>query len=660
MNLTFRTKLLLAMCGIVLLTGVVLIAVADRASRQSTQALVNSLFRQASDQAMTQTRDFVLHAAPVAQSLEQLADKGLALNDLDKLALQLLAFLKANPGMTWVLYGDESGDYTGATRLRDGSLHIERTHIVDGKTHLTEYEVHKDGSWKIVRQDNNSGYDPRTRPFYILAKEKDGLAWTQPYMFFTQNLPGISCVIPVKEPNGQLRGVFSVEFDLNALSEFVANLSLSEHSRVFLFTPDLVLLAHPNERTLIGQGVKGTGEMLTLADTGDPLVNAFRQNLKPEYIHGAKEDFHFFHFDNDGTGYLASTTVFPIGDGQSWVVGAIAPQSDFLAGVWHARWISLEVAGLALCLAAVVAGVMARRISNPVHSLIGSMQRVGAGDLEACPDFHGGREFRQLSVALNKMVADLRERLQLRHSLHVALDVQKSLLPASEPISPLFDIAGRSRHCDETGGDYYDFVDFAPLSSTSLMVAVGDVMGHGIPAAMVMATARAALRTNALGANGLGALMTRTNAVLADNRQNRLMTIALLRIDADTRIIHWASAGHDPSIVYHPRTNSFQNLEGGGPPLGSAKATEYEEYTSEPLSLNSVIVIGTDGIWEIFNQEKKQYGKERLQNLLQVTATLPAAKIASALEADLEAFRGSQKVGDDVTFVIIKLLAATA
>jgi hypothetical protein len=100
LGLTFRTKLLLSMCGLVLLTGAVVLIVADRSSRASTHMLVDSLFRQVSSHAVTQTKDFILRAAPVAQSLEQLANRGLAVDDLDKLAPQLLAFLKGNAGMT--------------------------------------------------------------------------------------------------------------------------------------------------------------------------------------------------------------------------------------------------------------------------------------------------------------------------------------------------------------------------------------------------------------------------------------------------------------------------------------------------------------------------------------------------------------------------------
>ena len=84
------------------------------------------------------------------------------------------------------------------------------------KTHLTEYEVQPDDTWKIFRQDDNSGYDPRKRPFYVLAKEKGKLAWTAPYMFFSQGVPGISCVVSGQQCGRENADVISVDFDLNA------------------------------------------------------------------------------------------------------------------------------------------------------------------------------------------------------------------------------------------------------------------------------------------------------------------------------------------------------------------------------------------------------------------------------------------------------------
>jgi hypothetical protein len=105
-----------------------------------------------------------------------------------------------------------------------------------------------DGSWKVFRRDPDSGYDPRIRPFYRKVREQGRLVWLPPYVFSNRGVPGISCAAPVRDRAGRLRGVLSLDFDLHALSDFVAGLSVSEHARVFLFTADGTLLAHPNQR----------------------------------------------------------------------------------------------------------------------------------------------------------------------------------------------------------------------------------------------------------------------------------------------------------------------------------------------------------------------------------------------------------------------------
>jgi sigma-B regulation protein RsbU (phosphoserine phosphatase) len=170
-----------------------------------------------------------------------------------------------------------------------------------------------------------------------------------------------------------------------------------------------------------------------------------------------------------------------------------------------------------------------------------------------------------------------------------------------------------------------------------------------------MATARAALRANVLRKDRLADLMTRTNQVLAsDNRHNRFMTLSLLLIDAEKRVVKWASGGHDPPIVYDPGPQTFRELDGGDMPLGVMEDVQYEEFESDPLPADSVLVVGTDGVWEMFDEQQKQYGKERLQGVMRAHHASSAAEIAAALEADLKRFRGAVNPCDDVTFVIVK------
>ncbi len=655
---SFRARLVTGVCGLVLLTGAVVLWLAHRSARAGTEALTGAVFREVSGRAATHTRAFVLRAAPVAETLAQLADKGLVVDDPDRLAPQLIAVLTANPGLSWVSYSDESGTFTGAYRAPDSGLRINRSRIVNGKTHLVEHDVLPDGTLKEFRTDDDSGYDPRVRPFYVKPKQEGRLVWLPPYVFYWQWVPGITCAVPVKDAGGKLRGVLTADFDLNALSDFVSSLSVSEHSRVFLFTSDQVLLAHPDRRGV--SGTRETAKLFTLADAGDPLVDAYRANLKPEHLKPTDgQDFHRFEFRHDGTDYLGSTTAFRIGDDLVWVVGVAAPESDFVGDVWRTQALALAAAGAAVLAAVALAFILASTVSRPVRSLIGFMNRVGGGDLEARAEFGGSREFRQLADALNRMIADLRDRLRLRHSLGVAMEVQQRLLPAGPPQVRGLDVAGHSTYCDETGGDYYDFLVLDRASPDAVLVVLGDVMGHGVAAALVMAGVRAVLRDRAGAAGGLADLMGRLNRLIAaDHHGDRFMTMHLSVIDAKAGVVRWVSAGHDPAIIYDPAADRFEEVGEGELPLGVMDETEYPEHTHGPLRPGQVILIGTDGVWEMPDAKGEAFGKDRLRAVIRETAAGSAADIAQAIRSRLADFRGDARQVDDVTFVVVKVLPA--
>ncbi len=656
-GLSFRTRLVLGVCGLVVLTGAAVLGLAHRGARAGTEALTASVFREASGRASAHASGFVARAVPVVESLAGLAGKGLAVDDPERLAPQLLAVLKANPGLSWVSYGDESGTFTGVYRTPEGGLRVNRSRVVGGRSHLVEHDVRPDGSWVVHRTSDDHKYDPRDRPFYVKAKRERRLVWLPPYVFFNQGIPGVSCAAPVADAAGHLRGVLSVDFDLNALSAFVSDQAVSEHSRVFLFTDDGNVLAYPGWHR---SGAGGGGGLVTLTATaaGDPVMAAYHAGLRPEFLRPVAGDgFHRFEFAADGTEYLGSTTAFRVGDDLVWVVGVAAPEADFVGDIWRTQAVALAAAALAVLAAAALAVALAGAVSRPVQALIGFMRRVGGGDLEARAEFGGSGEFRQLADELNRMIADLRDRLRLRHSLGVAMEVQQRLLPATAPTVVGLDVAGHSTYCDETGGDYYDFLVLDAASPGAVLVALGDVMGHGVAAALVMAGVRAVLRDRAVAAGDLAGLMGRLNRLIsADHGGDRFMTMHLSVVDARTRMVRWVSAGHDPVIVYDPADGSFTEVGEGDLPLGVMDETAYVEQTAGPFRPGQLLFIGTDGVWEMPDGQGEQFGKDRLREVLRASIALPADDIAKAVREKLTAFRGDVKSVDDVTFVVVKFL----
>src|SRR5262249_54138774 len=158
---------------------------------------------------------------------------------------------------------------------------------------------------------------------------------------------------------------------------------------------------------------------------------------------------------------------------KSLILGAIAVLVTLVLGIWIALW-----------------------LLKPIVAVVTHARRVGAGELEARITRRDYQEVSQLSTALNEMADGLQDRMRLRHALSLAMEVQQSLLPRGTPRVHGLDVAARSKYCDETGGDYYDYLEVEGMGPNRLLIALGDVMGHGIAAAMLMATARGILRSH--------------------------------------------------------------------------------------------------------------------------------------------------------------------
>ena len=246
--------------------------------------------------------------------------------------------------------------------------------------------------------------------------------------------------------------------------------------------------------------------------------------------------------------------------------------------------------------------------------------------------------------------------------MEVAASVQQGFWPKGAPALAGFDVAGVSRPCDATGGDYYDYL-MRPgeHGERHFLVAVGDVTGHGIQAALLMASVRAFLRSRLLSPGGPAAIVGDVNRLLAEDMgvSGRFITLFLLELCPETGELRYVRAGHDPALLYDPATDEFQELGGRGIPLGIDGDWRYEENLVKGLPPGAVLALGTDGIWEARGANGEMYGKTRLRHALRRAASLDAAGVAREALADLEAFRQGEPSRDDVTLVVVKAWAKT-
>ncbi|MEM7232179.1 MAG: GAF domain-containing SpoIIE family protein phosphatase, partial [Planctomycetota bacterium] len=247
---------------------------------------------------------------------------------------------------------------------------------------------------------------------------------------------------------------------------------------------------------------------------------------------------------------------------------------------------------------------------------------------------------------------DSLEKQRFEESLKIAQRIQEGMYPEEVPDYPGYDIGWRNASCDETGGDYFDFI---PLESGELAVVIGDVSGHGIGAALLMAAGRANLRGLLSVQGELTEIVYRLNNLLErDTPDNKFMTMFVSTIESKSGSFEFVNAGHDSPLVYRAATKDVIRLGTSGLPLGMFKDYQYDPDRGEDLREGDVVLFTTDGVWEAANADRDRYGKERLEALLAELADLPADEIAGRIEADVRSFLGDEEAEDDITLVVVK------
>jgi sigma-B regulation protein RsbU (phosphoserine phosphatase) len=325
------------------------------------------------------------------------------------------------------------------------------------------------------------------------------------------------------------------------------------------------------------------------------------------------------------------------------------------------RTVEQVTAGFLVLLIALNAGLalkFSRSITRPPELLTAASSKLANGNFKARVDIRSRDEFGDLGRVFNQVGPQLDTHFRLQQAMDVAMQIQYNLLPQAAPNLSGLDVRGMAFYCDETGGDYFDYLCVDEQDRQCLCIAVGDVSGHGLPSALLMATARGLLRQRVSMRGSLGEIVTDVNQRFAEDveRSGRFMTLFLARIDRVRKKIEWVRAGHDPALLYDPATEAFISLKGKGLPLGIDAAIPYRE-SSTAIDNGQVLFIGTDGIWETSNEKGELFGKDRLKEVIRRYAGQSARDILLAVHAAAKEFRGELKQEDDLTIVIVKLQA---
>jgi len=246
-----------------------------------------------------------------------------------------------------------------------------------------------------------------------------------------------------------------------------------------------------------------------------------------------------------------------------------------------------------------------------------------------------------------------RELSENQEQFRVAREIQQRLFPKSAPASPGFDIAGASFPAEATGGDYFDYL---PMLHHRLGVIVGDVTGHGVGPALLMAETRAYLRVLAGRREDVGEILTRANGILAEDvGAERFVTLFLGRLDPATRTLVYASAGHPAGYILDAAGDIKTTLKRTSLPLGMRPDTQYAPAPQIILGRGDLVLLLTDGIEETPAPDGALFGLDRTLQVVRSHRAQPAQEIVQALYAEARAFADHAPQIDDITAIVIKV-----
>ena len=259
-----------------------------------------------------------------------------------------------------------------------------------------------------------------------------------------------------------------------------------------------------------------------------------------------------------------------------------------------------------------------------------------------------------VAVALERrrLEEQARAAWELRQSLEMGHRIQASFLPSEFPYIPGYEVAAWWQPAEFVSGDYYDWLE---LKEGRWGFAIGDVSGHGLAAAMIMATVRAMAHVLANTASDVSTFVeTLRESIEPDLQNSRFITCCYVVLDPQTHQLRWSNAGHGPILHYHAEACRNERLAATTMPLGFPIVNPHHEPATSNMEPGDILLLGTDGIVEVRNAADQMFGTDRLQALVNAQAHLSAVDLVSVISQEVTRFHGREFPADDATLVVLR------
>lgn len=269
--------------------------------------------------------------------------------------------------------------------------------------------------------------------------------------------------------------------------------------------------------------------------------------------------------------------------------------------------------------------------------------------------FRSAAEQSSFAIGNARIHREAHEKRAMENELQNAREVQSILLPQQDPVIAGFRISGTNQPARIISGDYYDYLE---LGGKKLGIAIADVSGKGVPAGLLMAMCRSALRCVAPGRSSPSEVLAAVNRQLfPDIREDMFISMAYGILDEATGKLLLSRAGHDPALLFRKETGKVELLRSPGLALGVDGGTVFERVTKDQeidLFPGDCVLFYTDGVREAVDADEEEFGMERMSETFRLAAPLGAESILKRMQQELRQFTGEGPQMDDITLVAIE------
>ena len=502
----------------------------------------------------------------------------------------------------------------------------------------------------------NTEFDYTKRQWYSTAVTLKIGTFSEPYNDYRNQTRLVTYSLPFYrtiEGQRKLCGVIAVDISLDHLHDTFSKLSIFSSGLAYLLSPKGTFIVHRNQ-TFYNSGTN----ILNLNENYSYQLNS---EIKEKVLKGGIGKIMYFSrtLNREIIAYYQSL------ESSGWILCVIIPIKELYSRL-NSTIIKLLVIGIAgYIITFILIFFICTKAVSPLKKLASVASFIGKGDFYAqLPKVKHNDEIGMLNKSfalmqfnlvkyMNNLISTTAANEKIERELEIAREIQQNFLPSDFKVTENIELYARLISAKQIGGDLYDF--FMP-DKDNVFIAIGDVSGKGIPAALFMFMTKTLFRAKTQISFDPGKIISSMNKdICSDNKTGNFITFFLGLLNLSTGIMKYCNAGHNFPIIFNSVSQKYIILDNGTPlpPLGLLEEANYRTHQTV-LESNDLILLYTDGIVEAENSENKVFTKEKLIELLKNTSSRDPKLIIDEILSAVSLHSQGNEQSDDITALILK------